>query len=120
MADADPKIEKKPGDEIVVKPAPAAEAPDETVVEPKPKRKFLRPLLMFGVPLILVAVVGYFWLNSGKSVSTDNAYVQQDKVSVSTDVAGRIVAVGVKENQLVHAGDLLFRIDPEPYRIAVQ
>ena len=119
MADADPKIEKKPGDEIVVKPAPAAEAPDETVVEPKPKRKFLRPLLMFGVPAILLAVVGYFWLNSGGSVSTDNAYVQQDKVSVSSDVAGRIVEVPVHENQLVKAGDVLFRVDPEPYRIQV-
>lgn len=119
MADADPKIQNKPEEAITIEQPAAAETPHAAETS-TPRRGWLRPLLMFGVPLLLVAVVGYFWLNSGKSVSTDNAYVQQDKVSVSTDVAGRIVAVGVKENQLVHAGDLLFRIDPEPYRIAVQ
>ena len=83
------------------------------------RRRWLRPLLMFGVPLIVLAIGGYLWLTSGRYVSTDNAYVQQDKVSVSADVGGRIVEVAVRENQQVKAGDLLFRIDPEPYRIAV-
>lgn len=114
MADADPKIQKAE-DQITVQPDTAA-APEAPA---KPRRSVLRPLLMFGVPLIILAIAGYFYLTSGKSVSTDNAYVQQDKTSVSSDVAGRIVEVGVKENQLVKAGDLLFRIDPEPYRIAV-
>ena len=126
MADADPKIQKKPEDEIVIEQPAAtgtaaeqASAAPEIIVE-KRKRSWLRPLLMFGVPLIILAIAGYFYFTSGHSVSTDNAYVQQDKVSVSTDVAGRIVEVAVKENQVVKAGDLLFRIDPEPYRIAVQ
>lgn len=120
MADADPKIEKKPAEEIVVTPASGAEEA-ALVAEPdtRPKRKLLRPLLMFGVPALILAVVGYFWATSGGSVSTDNAYVQQDKVSVSSDVAGRIVEVPVRENQLVKAGDVLFRVDPEPYRIQV-
>ncbi|MBO9712895.1 HlyD family secretion protein [Sphingomonas sp.] len=109
MADADPKkIEAAAGQPAI-----------EIAAEAKPRRGLLRPLLMFGVPLIVLAIVGYLWLTSGTSVSTDNAYVQQDKVSVSTDVAGRIVEVAVKENQHVKAGDLLFRIDPDPYRIAV-
>ncbi|MFD1612266.1 HlyD family secretion protein [Sphingomonas tabacisoli] len=86
----------------------------------KPKRRWLRLVALLSVPLILVAVGAYFWLTSGRFVSTDNAYVQQDKVSVSADVGGRIVAVAVRENQHVNKGDLLFRIDPEPYRIAVE
>ncbi|MBC9032059.1 HlyD family secretion protein [Sphingomonas sp. JC676] len=117
MADADPKIQKAPEEAVTIAPGEqptVAEAP-----APRAKRNWLRPLLMFGVPLIIVGVAAFFWLTSGKSVSTDNAYVQQDKVSVSTDVGGRIVAVTVRENQPVKAGDLLFRIDPEPYRIAV-
>jgi membrane fusion protein (multidrug efflux system) len=118
MADADPKIEKKPAEEIVVTPASGNEEA-AIVAEPKAKRSWLRPLLMFGVPLLLIAVVGYFWLTSGGSVSTDNAYVQQDKVSITSDVGGRIVEVPVHENQLVKAGDVLFRVDPEPYRIQV-
>lgn len=107
MADADPKIDTAQAIEI------------EPAAEPR-KRRWLRPLLMFGMPLLLIAAVGSWWTLSGGSVSTDNAYVQQDKVSIASDVAGRIVEVAVKENQPVKAGDLLFRIDPEPYRIALE
>jgi membrane fusion protein (multidrug efflux system) len=112
MADADPNpsFAKQARNE----PAPVV-APIEPV-----RRRWLRPALMVSVPLIILAVAGYFWLTAGRFVSTDNAYVNQDKVSVSSDVAGRIVQVNVKENQLVKAGDLLFRIDPEPYRIALE
>lgn len=107
MADADPRIDSATSVEM----AEAAPA--------KRPRRWLRPLLMFGIPLIVIGVAAYFWATSGRFVSTDNAYVQQDKVSVAADVAGRIVSVNVRENQQVKAGDLLFRIDPEPYRIAV-
>ena len=109
MADADPQRDLR----VDVAPAPAP------VVEPAARRRWLRPLLLVAMPLLIVAIGGYFWLTGGRYVSTDNAYVSQDKVSVSSDVAGRIVAVAVRENQRVRAGDLLFRIDPQPYRIAV-
>ena len=75
--------------------------------------------LMLSVPLLLAAAGGYMWMTGGDSVSTDNAYVQQDKVSIASEIGGRIVSVAVQENQRVQAGDLLFRIDPEPYRIAI-
>jgi membrane fusion protein (multidrug efflux system) len=107
MADADPKIERSRVDPTPVDAPPPA------------KRRWLRPVLMLSVPLLLVALAGYFWLTSGRYVTTDNAYVQQDMVSVSPDVSGRIVAVNVRENQRVKAGDVLFRIDPEPFRIAL-
>ena len=109
MADADPK----PGTEAQV-------AMDTPVAEPSAKRRgFIRPVLMFGLPLLIAVVAGYFYLTSGRYISTDNAYVRQDVISISPDVSGRIVAVNVKENQRVKAGDVLFRIDPEPYRIAL-
>lgn len=118
MADADPKIQKAPEEAITI--APVEQQPAITdEARPRAKRNWLRPLLMFGVPLILIGIAAFFYLTSGTSVSTDNSYVQQDKTSVSSDVGGRIVEVGVRENQTVKAGDLLFRIDPEPYRIAV-
>jgi len=107
MADVDAKIESA-----------LALDPIEPVAERKPRR-WLRPLLMFGVPLLVLAVAGFFWATSGRYVSTENAYIDQDKVSVSSDVTGKIVKVNVKENQPVHQGDVLFEIDPEPYRIAV-
>lgn len=86
----------------------------------RPRRRWLRLVALLSVPLLVVAAGAYLWLTSGRTVSTDNAYVQQDKVSVSSDVGGRIVEVAVRENQHVNKGDLLFRIDPEPYRIAVE
>jgi membrane fusion protein (multidrug efflux system) len=97
---------------------PIAQETDVVVAPPKKKR--LRLLVMLSVPLIILAVVLYFYLTSGRYISTDNAYVQQDKVSVSAEVTGRIVEVAVKENQRVKAGDLLFRIDPAPFRIALE
>jgi membrane fusion protein (multidrug efflux system) len=118
MADADPKIEKTPAEAIVIEPTAQPEPVQETA-EPRARRSWLRPLLLFGVPLIILVIVGFFWLTSGRFASTDNAYVQHDKVSVSAEVAGRIVKVAVRENQRVRKGDLLFEIDPAPYRIAV-
>lgn len=111
MADADPQRDLRDETAIEIAPPPA--------VPPAPRRRWLRPLLLFSVPALIIGVGLYFWLTAGEFVSTDNAYVSQDKVSVSSDVAGRIVEVAVQENQPVRAGDLLFRIDPAPYRIAV-
>ena len=90
-----------------------------TEIKPKPKRRWGRIALMAIVPILLVVgALGYYFAND-QYVTTDNAYVQQQKVSISADVGGRIVAVAVRENQSVNAGDLLFRIDPAPFRIAV-
>jgi membrane fusion protein, multidrug efflux system len=102
MADADPQMK--------------VDAP----VTVKPKRGIGRIAAMISVPLLLAAGGIAYYLATDQYVSTDNAYVQQDKVSVSAEVGGRIVEVAVKENQRVKAGDLLFRIDPQPFRIAVQ
>ena len=79
-----------------------------------------RPLLMIVVPLLIVAAGAYYFVMAGRSVSTDNAYVAQDKVSISSDVTGRVVAVNVGESQPVHRGDVLFTIDPEPFRITLE
>jgi membrane fusion protein (multidrug efflux system) len=102
----------------MTKEGPITAAEEVEVVQPKKKR--LRLILMLSVPLLILLVGGYMWLTSGRYLSTDNAYVQQDKVSVSAEVAGPIVEVAVRENQRVKKGDLLFRIDPRPYRIALE
>ena len=75
--------------------------------------------LMLSVPGLLIAGATAYYIANDHYVSTDNAYVQQDKVSISAELGGRIVEVGVRENQRVSVGDLLFRIDPEPIRIAL-
>ena len=115
MAEADPQ-RTLAAEEQVATPQDVATASEAI----RPKRRVARLALMLGVPLLIAAIGGYVWLTSGRYVSTDNAYVRQDMVSISPDVSGRIVAVNVRENQRVKAGDILFRIDPEPYRIALE
>lgn len=84
-----------------------------------PRRNWRRLALMLSVPLALLIAGGVYWLSLQGKVSTDNAYVQQDKVAVSAQVGGEIVEVFVSEGDTVQAGDLLFRIDPEPYRLQI-
>ena len=79
-----------------------------------------RAILMLIVPAILLVLGGYYWLTSGATVSTDDAQVKQDIVSVSPQVNGQIVQVFVRNGARVHRGDLLFRIDPQPYRVALE
>jgi len=107
--------------EAVAKDAAGIAAVRESVdaSEAPRKRRWLRLVLMLSVPLLLALGGGYMWLTSGRYVSTDNAYVQRDMVSVAPEVSGTITEVLVRENQQVKQGDLLFRIDPRPYRIAL-
>lgn len=94
-------------------------ADDVTDQETVRARPWWRLPLMLSVPLLIVAIGLWMWLTSGRTVSTDNAQVGADIISISPEVGGRIVDVAVRENQRVKKGDLLFRIDPEPYRIAL-
>jgi membrane fusion protein (multidrug efflux system) len=98
---------------------PGIEVPTEEQAPavPKPKRHWGRLLLMVSLPLALIIGGVAYWRSLLGQVSTDNAYVHLDKVSVSGQVSGKIVEVLVRENQHVKAGDLLFRIDPEPYQL---
>jgi membrane fusion protein, multidrug efflux system len=91
------------------------------VVQAKParSRKPLRLVLLVVIPVIALAVGSYFYLMSGRYISTDNAYVGAQKVLITPDISGKIARVTVAEGQRVNAGDALLEIDPEPFRIAV-
>jgi membrane fusion protein (multidrug efflux system) len=92
---------------------------EQEAVAARPRRDFKRVALMLSLPLLLLAVGAYFWATSGRSVSTDNAYVKQDIVAVSTQVNGPVVEVFVRENQHVNRGDPLYRIDPGSAEVAL-
>jgi membrane fusion protein (multidrug efflux system) len=97
-------------------PTEAADAIDAA----GPRRKRGNRLLWIAGPLAVALVAGYFYITAGRYTSTDNAYVQADQVTIAPQISGRVVEVAVRENQQVHKGDLLFRIDPEPLQIAVE
>ena len=105
MAESDPQFER-----VVAEAAPSTS---------RRSGRWRQIALMVSLPLLLAAGAAWYYLANQHYVSTDNAYVRQDKVSVTALAAGEIVEVAVRENQRVKLGDLLFRIDPEPYRIAI-
>lgn len=86
----------------------------------RPLRQRLRLPLMLAGPIVVLLIGSWWYLTSGRFVSTDDAYVQAARTMVSSDVAGRVVAVEVHDNQRVAKGQVLFRLDDRNYRIAVE
>src|SRR5260221_14559019 len=104
-----------------IAPADAAEAPRQgRLRNADGGRNWTRTILMLIVPALLGLGGAYMWLTSGGSVSTDDAQVKQDIVSVSPQVNGQVVQVFVRNGARAKRGDLLFRIDPQPYRVALE
>jgi membrane fusion protein (multidrug efflux system) len=81
-------------------------------------RSRLRPALFALLPVALV-YGGYVYVTGGQTMSTDNAYVQADMVGVSTDVSGTVQSIEVQNNELVKKGQVLFRLDPASFEIAL-
>jgi membrane fusion protein (multidrug efflux system) len=102
------------------KPVPVSNAGAEppAAVRSPPMRKWRLPLMLIA-PLVVVAGVIYVFVFGGRYESTDDAYIQAATVSVSSNVPGRVVEMDVHDNQIVHRGQTLFRLDDAPYRIAV-
>lgn len=86
---------------------------------PAKRRRGLRLGLMLALPLALVVGGGYVWITGGRFQETENAYLQQAKVTIASEASGRVIESDVENNVHVKRGDVLFRIDPEPYRIAL-
>ena len=82
-------------------------------------RRYRRVLLLVVLPLAAVIAGLEFYLNGGRYVTTDDAYVGAQKVLITPDISGKIEKVVVKERQQVKEGDVLFEIDPVPFRLAV-
>ncbi len=75
---------------------------------------------LFGLLPVALLVGGYVYFTGGKIMSTDDAYVDADKVAISTDIAGLVQDVDVSDNQHVSAGQILYRIDPRQFQIALE
>jgi membrane fusion protein, multidrug efflux system len=82
-------------------------------------RRNLRMILLVVVPAI-AAVAGLgFYLSGGRYISTDNAYVGAQKVLITPDISGKVSRIVVREGQHIAPGDILFEIDPEPFKLAL-
>src|SRR6266478_8148693 len=84
-----------------------------------PRRRWMRWALFALLPLALIAG-GYWYVTGGRVMSTDDAYVEADKVGISTDVSGIVKEIDVGNNQHVEGGQVLFRLDDLPFRFALE
>jgi membrane fusion protein (multidrug efflux system) len=82
-------------------------------------RRYRRLLLLVVLPLVGAVAGITFYLNGGRYVTTDDAYVGAQKVLITPDISGKVERVVVREGQQVNPGDVLFEIDPVPFRLAV-
>jgi membrane fusion protein (multidrug efflux system) len=83
-------------------------------------RRYRRTLLLVVLPLVVLLGGVVFYVNGGRYVSTDDAYVGAQKVLITPDISGKIDKIVVREGERVKQGDVLFEIDPVPFRLAVQ
>jgi len=82
-------------------------------------RRYRRTLLLVVLPLVALLAGLTFYLNGGRYVTTDDAYVGAQKVLITPDISGKIINIAVREGQQVAAGDVMFQIDPVPFELAV-
>jgi membrane fusion protein (multidrug efflux system) len=93
--------------------APAARPPA------KRRRGVLKPILMLGGIAVVILGTGYFWLTGGRTVSTDDSYVEAAEVNATSDVSGIVSRVLVHEGETVKTGQDLFQLGERRYRIAL-
>jgi len=117
---ADPVLKFPPEQKGV----PPAKPRTKLAAEPRRRlmaglRRYRRFLLLVVLPL--AAAIGglVLYLNGGRYVGTDDAYVGAQKVLITPDISGKIDKVVVKEGQHVNKDDVLFEIDPVPFKLAV-
>jgi membrane fusion protein (multidrug efflux system) len=117
-------LDDRPGDyeadgaaEMIAAPAAAAEpAP---VAPAANRRQRLRRPLLIAAPVVALLAILFLYLHGGRYQTTDNAYFQAGLGAVAANVSGPVIAVEVRDNQRVKAGQVLFRIDPAPFQAAV-
>src|SRR6266404_6963547 len=119
---ADPVL-KFPPEQKGIPATPAARP--KLAAEPRRRlmaglRRYRRFLLLVVLPLVAAIAGLTFYLNGGRYVTTDDAYVGAQKVLITPDISGKIEKVVVREGQQVNEGDVLFEIDPVPFRLAMQ
>jgi len=83
-------------------------------------RMLKRLILLVVIPVIVLASASYIYAITGRYVTTENAYVKAHIIAISTDIDGRVIEVGINNNQAVSRGDVLFRLDPDPHWLALK
>jgi len=79
------------------------------------KKQLLRILFTLTIVAIALFLGHMLWVRYMDSPWTRDGRVRADIVNISSDISGLVTDVLVKDNQFVHKGDMLFKIDSERY-----
>ena len=79
----------------------------------------MKQLALIGVPLLVLTGALIAWLQGGRHISTENAFVKADITQIAGEVPGRITEVRIQDHSAVAAGDVLLRLDPSAYQLAL-
>ena len=106
-------------------PQPGTPAPSSTASSTaSPRKGGTKKLLLTAVLLASLGYgghTGWHWWTVGRfQETTDNAFLQADKVTVSPRISGFVSAVAVGDNQAVHSGDVIATLDDRDARIQVE
>ncbi len=101
--------------------APANESNDRDV---EGRRSFVQknPLakpLIFALVILVILAVGWYWWDSRRWESTDDAEIDGHIYPISARVGGQVIKVNFDDGQFVHKGDVLVVTDPTDYKVAV-
>ncbi len=118
-ADAEQKTSPRMEPETRASQPPQAGGVSVHSKAPPRRRRLVRVLLLVLGPVVVALGATYVYATGGRFVGTDNAYVKADKVMIAAVVSGAITEVAVAENAHVEAGQVLFRIDEDPYRFTL-
>jgi len=78
-----------------------------------------KAVLLIAGPTVIAAGGLYWYVNSGRYITTENAYVRAETIRISTNVDGQVAKVFVDDNQPVSQGEVLFTLDTRPFRLAL-
>jgi len=78
-----------------------------------------KQLALIGVPALVVAAALAFWLQGGRHIATENAFIKADIAQIASEVPGRIIDVRIQDHAAVRANEVLLRLDPATYQLAL-
>ncbi|MCH2631929.1 MAG: biotin/lipoyl-binding protein, partial [Nisaea sp.] len=95
---------------------------ETTITKSSPRigRLIVRIFLLVVIPVIAVVYGAQWYEKTGRFIETENAYIKTNVIAISADIDGRVTEVFVDENQIISKGDLLFKLDPNTYSVAIQ
>ena len=98
-----------------------ASQPEQVAAAPPPSRR-ADPLRRWTLAILVLFVMLFGWTLVADRLTpyTSDASVRAFVVRIIPEVSGKVIEVAVRDNQIVRTGDLLYRIDPTPFGLAVE